>query len=627
MENLVLVTLSLPALLPLAAAEGGASCTPVVTAVGELPNCTTYQPPPAADCTATSRGTLLQPSFAGFTIRFSVYPNLAIEGRGKPFQMGLLSQCDCVCNRADPSREPLHHGGFLLGATNCRDPLNRTDPQCWQATYTNLSFYLANTNYTFRNGTVNASLEDTGAHGWLEGPPMFNGTWNDVSVVWRPDATNLGTGTLSMSVDNPRIGQEQTTSYAIQNASNIVPPPGTPFIFGSSRFPNLAPCHPFFGKLRDLQVWNGIDCHRTNDGSARLKTDDDLRVPHTVIWRGTSLAARRADDTGPTKSAIRALLQSADAALMDGPFAVTNKTVAPPGGSTHDYWSVASYFWPCNVSCNHTLWEDCTRWCEPPLILHDGRSCVPAPKEDNITCDKSTGLPWASHDGYPRSADRTGRYLQGDRHRADGITISVSTLALGWYFTADGLLANATAAGLYLRRAVLLMRTFFLDAQTQMHPNLNFAQGEPGRNDGQPGGTVDFGRLWMILDSVRLIESDPGTLAVWTSTDRQSFREWVAEFLRWWMYSPNGRLARQFRNNIGSAYDVQGLSMATFLQNATAAIDLVQNDVRGRVDVQINATGSLPMEDGRSNSFGYHVGNAIQFLNLAVVVNGARRPA
>lgn len=143
-------------------------------------------------------------------------------------------------------------------------PLNRTDPQCWQATYTNLSFYLANTNYTYPNGTVNASLEDTGAHGWLEGPPMLNGTWNDVSVVWRPNAANLDTGTLSMSVDNPLIGPEQTTSHVIKNASNILPPYGTPFFFGTSRFPNLAPCHPFFGKLRDLRVWNGVDCKSTS---------------------------------------------------------------------------------------------------------------------------------------------------------------------------------------------------------------------------------------------------------------------------------------------------------------------------------------------------------------------------
>ncbi len=188
--KLVFVVLSMLGLLSLPAADEGGVCTPVVVALGGLPNCSTYQPPPAADCTADSLAPLL-PMSTGFTISFGAYVDLQIEGHGKPFQMGLLSQCDCVCNRADPSREPLHPGGFLLAATNCRDPLNHSDPQCWQATYTNLSFYLANTNYTYRNGTVNASLEDTGAHGWLEGPAMLSDTWNNVSVVWRPDSASL----------------------------------------------------------------------------------------------------------------------------------------------------------------------------------------------------------------------------------------------------------------------------------------------------------------------------------------------------------------------------------------------------------------------------------------------------
>lgn len=252
-------TLAMVTIVSSVAGRGRPLCTPVVNVSGVLtPDCSTHNPPPASSCTAPSLAPL-KPMERGFTIRFSAYIDLREEGTGKPYQMGLLSQCDCVCNRADPSREPLHSGGFLLATTNCRDPRNQSDPQCNQATYTNLSFYLANTNYTWANGTVNASLEDTGAHGWVEGPPMLNGTWNDVSVVWRPDSEKPDTGTLSMTVTNPSM-PSKTTSRTLCNASNIVPPHGTPFWFGTSRFPNLAPCHPFFGRLRDLTVWNGAAC-------------------------------------------------------------------------------------------------------------------------------------------------------------------------------------------------------------------------------------------------------------------------------------------------------------------------------------------------------------------------------
>jgi hypothetical protein len=46
----------------------------------------------------------------------------------------------------------------------------------------------------------------------------------------------------------------------VKHASKILPLYGTPFFVGTSRLPNLAPCYPFFGKLRDLRVWNGVDC-------------------------------------------------------------------------------------------------------------------------------------------------------------------------------------------------------------------------------------------------------------------------------------------------------------------------------------------------------------------------------
>ena len=101
----------------------------------------------------------------------------------------------------------------------------------------------------------------------------------------------------------------------------------------------------------------------------------------------------------------------------------------------------------------------------------------------------SSGLPWSSHDGYPRDRDTSGKYLKGDRFRADGVTLATSTLALGWWFG---------RSDAYLRRAVLLLRTFFLDEATSMNPNMNFAQGVPGRVPGEPGGTVDFGRIYVL---------------------------------------------------------------------------------------------------------------------------------
>ena len=164
--------------------------------------------------------------------------------------------------------------------------------------------------------------------------------------------------------------------------------------------------------------------------SGRLSDDRPSAAPPDVLlWSAAALVARRADTTTKaTVAARQSLLMLADATLLEPADPVTDKQVVPPSGDVHDYWSVASYDWPCNVPCNHTLWSDCQRWCMPPMALPFlGQKCVDA----GIQCNASSGLPWIVHDGFPRAADQTGRYLHGDRPRADKIVIDTTTLVLG----------------------------------------------------------------------------------------------------------------------------------------------------------------------------------------------------
>ena len=333
-------------------------------------------------------------------------------------------------------------------------------------------------------------------------------------------------------------------------------------------------------------------------------------VPDVILWSGAALVARRADRTTPTTVAARkSLLALADAAMLVVPDPVTNKKMVPPSRDVHDYFSVASYAWPCNVRCNTSLWSDCSRWCMPPLALRDpGPVCVAA----NIACDVTSGLPWAMHDGYPRGADQSGKYLHGDRPRADAVTVGTTTLVLGWWFQPDP--ARAAA---YLQRAVLLLRNFFLEASTAMNPNMAFAQGTPGRSNGTAYGTADFGRFKMLLDAVRLVESETSTLSTWTRTDRSALRRWTSELLGWWTDGCDG--CSSLTHNIGDNWDNEAISMALFVGNHSAAQAIAVRDLRRRVDNQINGSGMLPLEDGRSNSFGYHTGCVLEFFDMALI--------
>jgi hypothetical protein len=336
--------------------------------------------------------------------------------------------------------------------------------------------------------------------------------------------------------------------------------------------------------------------------------------PDVLLWSAAALVARRADTTTKeTFAARRSLLALADAALLEPADPVTDKQVVPPSGSVHDYWSVSSYDWPCNVPCNGTLWSDCSRWCMPPMTLPFlGSACVDA----GVQCNASSGLPWIMHDGFPRAADQTGRYLHGDRPRADKIVIGTTTLVLGWWFGQ----ANQPKAEAYLQRAVLLLRTFFLAEKTAMNPNLVFAQGTPGLRNGTAYGTADFGRFKVLLDAVRLVESDATTAAIWTPADRGAFRRWTLELLGWWTAGCDG--CTILTHNIGDNWDCQAMAMGLYAGNSSAARSVAERSLRRRVENQINSSGMLPLEDGRVNSFGYHTGAVLEFVDLALL--GAR---
>ena len=90
------------------------------------------------------------------------------------------------------------------------------------------------------------------------------------------------------------------------------------------------------------------------------------------------------------------------------------------------------------------------------------------------SCDNQTGLPWLCHDGFanPINADLdAGSWAE--------VANAVPTLALSAFLT-----DNVDHA----RRAANLTRTWFLDPETAMRPNIDYSQAIPGLNNGTHGG-------------------------------------------------------------------------------------------------------------------------------------------
>lgn len=265
--------------------------------------------------------------------------------------------------------------------------------------------------------------------------------------------------------------------------------------------------------------------------------------------------------------AMAALVRAADEALTAGPFSVVDKPMTPPSGDKHDYISVGPYWWP--------------------------------------NPDTKDGLPYVRHDGKT-NPDR-GKY---DNVPLGGMTKAVETLALAYYLT---------GREAYAGRAVLLIRTWFLDEATRMNPHLRFGQGIPGRCEGRGTGIIDTTGLAAFLDAVYLLEGSEA----WTAADQAGLEAWFGSYLDWLLTSDLGRDEAAAKNNHGTWYDVQAASFARFVGRDDIVRRVLGESAKRRIASQIEPDGRQPHELARTKSFSYSVMNLTGMFHLAAMADRA----
>ncbi len=252
-----------------------------------------------------------------------------------------------------------------------------------------------------------------------------------------------------------------------------------------------------------------------------------------------------------TQQAYRQLLQQADKILKQPNPSVMDKTRVPPSGSKHDYLSLSAYWWPDS--------------------------------------QKSDGLPWIRKDGQINPASKN---EDSDAVRLADFTAKVQTLTLAWYFSGEQKYAD---------KAISLIRTWFIDPDTRMNPNLDFAQGVPGIAAGRGTGVLD-GRYFAtrIVDSLIMLQQN----ANWTVQDEKQIQHWMTEYLQWLRYSAAGKKEVAAQNNHGNWYAVQVAGIAWYLQQPAVVVEMAEL-LKTKLNTQIAADGSQPLELARTRSFHY----------------------
>lgn len=246
------------------------------------------------------------------------------------------------------------------------------------------------------------------------------------------------------------------------------------------------------------------------------------------------------------------VLKAADDFLKEAPITITASVSPRSAGGVHDFFSEGDYWWPDPQNPNG------------PYIQRDGMS-------------------------NPNNFVDHRRYLIR-------MSIQVPALVAAWKLTKDTRYAN---------HAVKHLRAWFIDEQTRMNPNLQYAQAIHGRFTGRGIGIIDTIHLVEVARSIEILK-DSGAL---TSTDCAALLKWFGDYLQWLTISRNGIEEREAKNNHGTCWVMQVATFARLIGNQELLSFCRDRFKTVLVPKQIAADGRFPEELRRTKPYGYSLFN------------------
>lgn len=258
-----------------------------------------------------------------------------------------------------------------------------------------------------------------------------------------------------------------------------------------------------------------------------------------------------------------------------------NKTVLPPSGDKHNYLSWAPYSWPnCTGIGNTTELPPEEVWTKCPYYTRDG-------------------------------VFNPDRLLVNDTGHFSALSDAVLYNAIAWVL-------EGQPSSKYSQTVAWFLHTWFINPDTKMKPNLNFAQLARGPNGqvGQHTGVLDLKSFAKIVSGILILRK--GVSPDWTTELDNEMVAWANEYIPWLETNKIALGEATATNNHGSFYYNQLASLKLLVNDKAGALNVTETYFSKQYLSQIEASGEQPLEAARTRPYHYRA------YNLAAMITNAR---
>lgn len=260
---------------------------------------------------------------------------------------------------------------------------------------------------------------------------------------------------------------------------------------------------------------------------------------------------------GQLKKQVSGLLHAeiitrGNTALTQDPLTITSFIAERSTGNMHDFYSEGDYWWPNPISPDSAY------------IRHDGET-----NPDNFVAH---------------------------RHAMIRFSTLVGDLTSAWIITGDKK---------YAVQALEHIHAWFIDPETRMNPNLQYAQAIKGIATGRGIGIIDTIHLLEVVQSLILLE-DANLLS---EEDLTGTKKWFADYLHWLTNHPYGLDEMNAKNNHGTCWVMQVAQFAKYTGNKELTDFCRDRYQTILLPGQMDTDGSFPLELNRTKPYGYSLFN------------------